>query len=129
MITEKKIKIKNAKKEVDLSNNKLVEFPESVITVQLYSLDLASNQISQLPKSFGSLTSLDHLNLSDNQLRRIPKSIGKLKKLQYLILDCNDLTVIPNSISDLSSLTVLFLKIFSFILFTFIISCSIYFIF
>jgi hypothetical protein len=57
---------------------------------KLYSLNLAGNQIDQLPDTFhASLPHLETLDVTDNQLQRLPTCIGLLDSLTALSMDGN----------------------------------------
>jgi Leucine-rich repeat (LRR) protein len=72
---EQKIKqaLQSGATELDLSNMKLTELPESIGQLtQLIKLDLSYNQLTAVPDSLGQLTRLIELNLSNNQLTDNP---------------------------------------------------------
>ncbi|EQA71560.1 leucine-rich repeat domain-containing protein [Leptospira noguchii] len=68
------------------------------------TLDLRDNQLTNFPKEIGNLKELRELYLSDNQLKTIPKEIGNLQKLQALYLKNNKLITLPNEIGKLQKL-------------------------
>ncbi|UOG49685.1 leucine-rich repeat domain-containing protein [Leptospira noguchii] len=68
------------------------------------TLDLRDNQLTNFPKEIENLKELRELYLSDNQLTTIPKEIGNLQKLQALYLKNNKLTTLPNEIGKLQKL-------------------------
>ncbi|XP_023733827.1 probable LRR receptor-like serine/threonine-protein kinase At2g24230 [Lactuca sativa] len=76
---------------------------------KLQSLDLSSNQITNLPNDFWSLGSLKTLNLSNNTISmNLPSNIGNFGSLEKLDLSFNNFFgSLPESISSLISLQVL----------------------
>ena len=72
-------------KELDLSNNKLEEIPESISNMtSLEKLSLNRNVITNLPETIGDMQSLKILELWDNELETLPDEIKDLKTLQEL---------------------------------------------
>lgn len=61
---------------IDVSNNKISQFPE--IPPCVMDLKMGKNQLKDIPDDL-QLPSLKHLDLSDNQITGIPKSFGSLK--------------------------------------------------
>jgi Leucine-rich repeat (LRR) protein len=112
---EKKIEkaLKSGATELDLSNMKLTELPESIgQLILLLKLDIGGdswkddkNQLTQLPDSVGQLTRLTELNLSSNQLTTLPESLGQLTQLTVLDLSNNQLTTLVESLGQLTQLT------------------------
>nr|QAS62456.1 LRR receptor-like kinase family protein [Sedum alfredii] len=83
----------------------------SLTSLQL--LNLSTTNISgQIPPSFGLLTNLTLLDLSSNSLSGpIPNTFGSLTSLKFLFLNSNKLSgQIPATISNLTSLQVLCLQ-------------------
>ena len=71
------------------------------------SLDLASNQLTDLPKGLEKLTQLTRLTLQDNKLTSV-KGLEKLTQLTYLDLAINQLTD-EKGLEKLTKLEFLFL--------------------
>ncbi|NEU84277.1 COR domain-containing protein, partial [Nostoc sp. UIC 10630] len=69
--------------------------------------DLASNQLSSLPKEIGQLTNLEFFDLASNQLSSLPKEIGQLTNLQTLYLGRNQLGSLSPEIAQLTNLQIL----------------------
>ncbi|XP_039965776.1 leucine-rich repeat-containing protein 59 [Bactrocera neohumeralis] len=78
---------------LDLSSNCITSLGKSFITLtRLVKVDLSKNQIRYLPEEFGLLRNLRHLDLYDNKLEHLPLSFGNLTNLRYLDLKGNPLT-------------------------------------
>ncbi|KAF5813032.1 putative protein kinase RLK-Pelle-LRR-VII-2 family [Helianthus annuus] len=75
---------------------------------KLQSLDLSSNQITDLPSDFWSLGLLKSLNLSHNNISmNLPSNIGNFGSLERLDLSFNSFYgSLPDSIGSISSLQV-----------------------
>jgi GTPase SAR1 family protein len=69
------------------------------------ALNLAFENISQLPAAIGRLSHLEELSLNGNQLSSLPREIGQLTKLRKLSLVENRLTFLPAEITKLKRLT------------------------
>ena len=71
-------------RKVDLSKNRIRRIPENIgANLQLVTLNLADNLISQLDEAVGMCTNLRHLDLSNNELPNLP---GRLTGLTCLTL-------------------------------------------
>ncbi len=92
-------------KNLNIARNEIREVPESISSLHsLEWLDLSRNNIQEIPESIGSLISLKKLNLSRNKIREVPESIGSLSLLERLDLRRNKIRKIPESIKNLNSL-------------------------
>ena len=93
---------------LDLSHENLTNLPESIGKLtKLNGLDLRDNRITKLPESIGKLTKLDMLDLRDNRITKLPESIGNLKNLEHIHLSNNNLIKLPPQIGNLKKLLVL----------------------
>lgn len=78
---------------LDLSSNKITSLGKTFCTLtHLTKLDLSKNQLKFLPEDIAKLTNLRHLDLYNNKLEHLPLGFGKLKSLRYLDLKGNPLT-------------------------------------
>ncbi|XP_067645106.1 leucine-rich repeat-containing protein 59 [Eurosta solidaginis] len=78
---------------LDLSSNCITSLGKSFVTLtKLIRIDLSKNQLRYLPEDFGLLRNLRHLDLYDNKLEHLPLSFGNLTNLRYLDLKGNPLT-------------------------------------
>jgi leucine-rich repeat protein SHOC2 len=92
--------------ELLLTGNQLTNLPESIGSLSsLNLLYLSHNQLTSLPESIGNLSNLTWLKLGKNKLTSLPESIGSLSNLTNLYLENNQLTRLPESIGNLSNLT------------------------
>ncbi|CAG7884422.1 unnamed protein product [Brassica rapa] len=86
--------------KLDLSNNNIQQIPESLVArmLNLWALDLHSNQLKTLPNSIGCLSKLKVLNVSGNNLQHLPKTIEDCRSLEELNANFNELTMLPDTI-------------------------------
>ena len=71
---------------------------------RLKTLNINTNQLSELPKEIGNLTNLRKLYISNNKLSELPKEIGNLTNLRYLSISNNQLSELPKEIGNLTNL-------------------------
>jgi Leucine-rich repeat (LRR) protein len=64
----------------------------------LTRLELGSNQLTSLPKTFGNLSVLITLNLSRNALNKLPTQVLSLSSLKTLIVSNNTLSDLPKQL-------------------------------
>jgi internalin A len=101
---------KNLYTNLNVASENLTELPESIGQLtRLSTLNLSNNQLTSLPESIGQLTRLSTLNLSNNQLTSLPESIGQLTQLRILNLSNNQLTSLPESVGRMANLGWLYL--------------------
>ncbi|MGJ3244528.1 MAG: COR domain-containing protein [Elainellaceae cyanobacterium] len=94
--------------KLDLAGNDLEELPPEIgHLTNLQRLDLSSNSLSSLPAEIGQLTNLQALDLSSNSLSSLPPEIGQLTNLQRLDLSSNSLSSLPAEIGQLTNLQTL----------------------
>ncbi len=91
-------------KEVDLSDNRIIKFPKSLLNDKLKVLKLSSNKISKLSPDIGKLKSLRVLDLSYNNIQELPEEICELTELRELNLTGNMLPQLPRSFAKLKKL-------------------------
>lgn len=82
-----------------LHANILVSLPAKICFMQLVTLDLSYNHLSDLPENFGDLVSLTHLFVSHNKLAALPDSFVRLKQLENLTMDHNRVSRLPHEFS------------------------------
>ncbi|ALC49956.1 CG32687 [Drosophila busckii] len=97
-------------KELNLSGNQLVHFPEQVTELrQLKYLYLGGNKISTISKEIWKMQALQVLSLGGNLIAEVPESVGSLSQLQALVLCDNLIENLPTSIARLKNLKSLLL--------------------
>ncbi|NWY90360.1 PHLP2 phosphatase, partial [Loxia curvirostra] len=74
---------------------------------QLKSLNLSHNRLGEFPESLCEISTLTELNISSNGLHYLPSQIGKLLNLQTFWLDGNFLTSLPEEMGNLQQLNCL----------------------
>jgi Leucine-rich repeat (LRR) protein len=62
------------------------------LPIGLENCDLASNDMTNLPKNIGELINLQRLTLDHNQLQELPSEVYELNGLNHLSLDGNPLS-------------------------------------
>lgn len=91
--------------ELNLANNQLTELPVLLIALdQLVSLDLAGNSLTGLPNLLSLPSSLKSLNLAHNGFSTLPTSMLHLSGLTELDLADNFLTALPPVFSQLNEM-------------------------
>ncbi|MDR0927169.1 MAG: leucine-rich repeat domain-containing protein [Ignavibacteria bacterium] len=93
---------------LNISNNDFKNLHSRINQLQfLEELDVSNNKLKEWP-NFSNLKNLHKLNLSGNDIRRIEFYIGDLKCLEYLDISCNpNLQYIDYAIKNLKNLKVL----------------------
>ncbi|EFN70476.1 Leucine-rich repeat-containing protein 58 [Camponotus floridanus] len=95
-------------RELNLSGNRLTEFPNQVLDLALLRyLYLGGNRINEISKDIWKLQRLRILSMGDNRLTEVPSTLGQLKTLQALVLCDNMLESLPSSIANLTNLKTL----------------------
>lgn len=87
-------------RSLNLRGNRLRHIPESIGLLDLESLNLACNYLSndRLAIRPGSFPNLKHLSLSLNQLLDLPEFVFSCKGLESLSLEHNLITALPSDI-------------------------------
>jgi Leucine-rich repeat (LRR) protein len=99
----------NTQKELDLSNQNLIQVPNYVFEkTNLEILNLSNNKLTgAIPGEIRFLTKLKTLDLSNNLLTGVPAEVGQLDNLEILNLSDNQLTGLPNELGNLKNLKTL----------------------
>ncbi|RWS11681.1 protein flightless-1-like protein [Dinothrombium tinctorium] len=96
--------------DVDLAMNELSQVPECLFTLpNLRRLNLSDNKLTEIPNSIDEAwKNLESLNLSRNKLKSLPSELCKLSKLRRLYISYNniDFDGIPSGIGKLCNLEV-----------------------
>lgn len=102
---EKAVANKSQVYKLNLSNQKLKEFPKEILLFEnLQELNLGKNQIKEIPQEINRLKNLQVLNLSKNKIKKLPETFGDLKELHTLYLSKNRLIYFPNEMRGLDNL-------------------------
>ena len=96
----------NLLSDMELDSKRRYNLLSSAIldSVNVYILDLSSQEITTLSSEIGTLGRLQVLNLQNNELKTVPKEIGYLKHLQVIRLNSNQLVSLPKEIGSLDYL-------------------------
>jgi len=84
---------------LDMTRNALEQINKRIYTLRLHVLQLADNQIKQLPHGLinsALAQTLQKLDLSHNQFAQVPKTLVHCKKLVHLELNKNQLIRVPD---------------------------------
>jgi len=91
--------------ELNLAGNNLTEIPSFVMNLpRLKVLKLAENKITYIPSALFKVSSLERLYLGDNQLSSIPPKISDLTNLRLLSLANNKITSVPQEMKEMVNL-------------------------
>lgn len=91
--------------QIELAGNNLSEIPRRMLAFRkLQRLDLSANKFRTLPSELGRLTSLRKLNVFHNELSDLPETIGDLTKLESFNAGDNAIEYLPNTIGNLTNL-------------------------
>jgi hypothetical protein len=96
---------------LELGSNHLNSLPKTFqnLTV-LQTLNLSRNAFNKLPSQLLNLSSLKTLNVSNNTLSDLPKQLGALRNLQTLDASFNSISSLPLSISVCAGMQTLSLQ-------------------
>lgn len=90
---------------IDMASQNLKELPFVFNKfTNLLSINLLGNRIDTFPKSISEANTLEELSLSSNNLKVLTSDIGKLSKLKILILNFNQISEIPKEFGNLEEL-------------------------
>ena len=99
-------------KTVDLSRNKLKEFPLFLCQlIHVNFVDLSTNQITQIPEGIEVISAVE-INLNQNQITVLPESLARCKRLKVLRLEenCISASGIPPAVLTDSVISLLCLE-------------------
>lgn len=91
--------------EIDLSSEHLYRLPQEFSQfTQLQTINLAGNNLSELPEVLLSLPALQKIDVSRNGIDLVPEGLKNLSQLEELNLASNPLEELPDWMGDLPSL-------------------------
>lgn len=85
---------------MESENNKLDETPEPTVD----ALCMSDQELTSLPPSIWSLTTLTSLDISRNRLEELPDEVGSLRCLGHLYISHNRLRALPTALGNLEAL-------------------------
>jgi Leucine-rich repeat (LRR) protein len=93
---------------LDVAHNELTELPEAMSELHyLQGLYVNGNRLTEFPPQLFLLPLLARLDLSENQISQIPPEIKKMDQLDFLTLEANQIMSIPVELYELKQLTAL----------------------
>ncbi|XP_068610406.1 leucine-rich repeat-containing protein 20 [Brachionichthys hirsutus] len=103
--------VEEGKDSLDLSNCKLVSFPDGVFKVlrsvseNIRVITLADNEIKALSsKFFSTFTELRELDLRGNRLTKLPDAVAEMEHLTCVDAADNSFTVFPDKLTEVATL-------------------------
>ncbi|XP_028332507.1 leucine-rich repeat-containing protein 20 [Gouania willdenowi] len=103
--------VEEGKDTLDLSNCKLISFPDGVFKVlrsvseNIYVITLADNEMKAITsKFFSTFTNMKELDLQGNVLTKLPDSVGELEHLTSINLSHNSFSVFPDKLCEIATL-------------------------
>lgn len=103
--------VEDRKDTLDLSNCKLISFPDGVFKVlrsvseNIRIITLADNEMKAITsKFFSTFTQLRELDLRGNVLTKLPDTVGEMKHLTCINLAFNNFSVFPDKLTEIATL-------------------------
>ncbi|XP_012686556.1 leucine-rich repeat-containing protein 20 [Clupea harengus] len=103
--------VEEGKDHLDLSDCKLISFPDGVFKVlrtatdNIRSITLANNELKALTnKFFSTFVQLRELDLQGNKLSKLPDAVGEMKHLTSINLSQNKLKSFPDRLTEIRTL-------------------------
>ncbi|KAJ8365723.1 hypothetical protein SKAU_G00145540 [Synaphobranchus kaupii] len=103
--------VEEEKDTLDLSDCKLISFPEGVfkvlktVTEKIHVILLANNEIKAISsKFFTTFTELRELDLEGNALSKLPDAAGELQHLRSINLARNKFSTFPERLTEIHTL-------------------------
>lgn len=91
--------------ELDLSNKQLSALPVGDLKASLTKINVADNQLTELPAEIATCTLLTSLDMSSNKLAELPEALGSCMALEELLCFNNKFTKLPDAVGSLPALT------------------------
>ncbi|XP_037611989.1 leucine-rich repeat-containing protein 20 [Sebastes umbrosus] len=103
--------VEDGKDTLDLSNCKLISFPDGVFKVlrsvsdNIRVITLADNELKTVSsKVFSTFPQLRELDLRGNVLTKLPDAVGGMEHLTCINLANNSFSIFPDKITEIASL-------------------------
>ncbi|XP_029312377.1 leucine-rich repeat-containing protein 20 [Cottoperca gobio] len=103
--------VEEGKDMLDLSNCKLISFPDGVFKVlrsvsdNIHVVTLADNEMKSISsKFFSTFTQLRELDLRGNVLTKLPEAVGGMEHLTCINLSYNSFSIFPDKITEIATL-------------------------
>lgn len=90
---------------VDVASQNIVELPNDFKKLKyVVSVNLLGNNFESFPIALTELKQLEEISLSSNQLKHVGQEIGRLTNLRILIMNNNQLNSLPDELGQLENL-------------------------
>lgn len=103
--------VEEEKDTLDLSNCKLISFPDGVfkvlmsVTENIHIISLSDNELKGITNKFvATFTELRELDLQGNVLTKLPETVGEMKHLININLANNKFSVFPEKLTEIHTL-------------------------
>ncbi|XP_078135928.1 leucine-rich repeat-containing protein 20 [Sander vitreus] len=103
--------VEEEKDTLDLSNCKLISFPDGVFRVlkgvseNICIITLADNEMKAISsKFFSTFTQLRELDLRGNVLTKLPDAVGEMEHLTCINLANNSFSIFPEKLTEIATL-------------------------
>ncbi|XP_039991351.1 leucine-rich repeat-containing protein 20 [Xiphias gladius] len=103
--------VEEGKDSLDLSNCKLISFPDGVFKVlrsvseNIRVITLADNEMKAISsKFFSTFTQLRELDLQGNVLTKLPDAVGEMEHLTSINLANNSFSIFPDKLTEIGTL-------------------------
>uniref|UniRef100_H3BVR4 Leucine rich repeat containing 20 n=1 Tax=Tetraodon nigroviridis TaxID=99883 RepID=H3BVR4_TETNG len=103
--------VEEGKDYLDLSNCKLISFPDGVFKVltsvskDIRVITLADNEMKVISsKLFSTFTNLRELDLQGNVLTKLPDAVAEMQHLTSISLAKNSFSVFPDKLTEIATL-------------------------
>ncbi|XP_045923914.1 leucine-rich repeat-containing protein 20 [Micropterus dolomieu] len=105
------VTVEDGKDSLDLSNCKLISFPDGVFKVlrsvseNIRIITLADNEMKAISsKFFSTFTQLRELDLQGNVLTKLPDAVGEMEHLTSINLANNGFSIFPDKLIEIATL-------------------------
>ncbi|XP_075949162.1 leucine-rich repeat-containing protein 20 [Anarhichas minor] len=103
--------VEEGKDTLDLSNCKLINFPDGVFKIlkcvsdNIRVITLADNEMKSISsKLFSTFTQLRELDVRGNVLTKLPDIVGEMEHLTSINLADNSFSIFPDKLSEIATL-------------------------